>query len=157
MFSSVWSTIVLFDKTWERERERENQQWRETYQWFSNLVPMMHIDHIYCWFISPLFPQSYRDSERQYYIDGGDERTSNWLRFLNCPRHVKEQNVKALECLGKLFYVTIKDVYPGEELLIYYGDVYAEKELGIDVERYFDMDTDIMVCDNSTRRNTTSS
>ena len=36
-----------------------------------------------------------------------------------------------------MYYVTNADIYPGQELFIYYGDSYAE-QLGIDAERYED-------------------
>ena len=41
------------------------------------------------------------------------------------------------QCFDQPFYVTVRDVVPGEELLVYYGDgdAYA---LGIDVGAYFD-------------------
>ena len=40
------------------------------------------------------------------------------------------------ECRGKVFYMTTRDVFPGEELLVYYGDKYAEY-LGLDLEDYY--------------------
>ena len=36
-----------------------------------------------------------------------------------------------------MYYVTNKDVYPAQELLVYYGDGYA-RSLGIDPDRYED-------------------
>ena len=59
-------------------------------------------------------------------------KTSNWLRFVNCPRKEVERNVNQFNCKGKVHYMVTKDVYPGQELLIYYGDEYA-RYLGIDV------------------------
>ena len=38
-------------------------------------------------------------------------------------------------CKGKAFYITTQDIYPGQELLVYYGDSYA-KYLSIDVDNY---------------------
>ena len=38
-----------------------------------------------------------------------------------------------------MYYVTFKDIYPGQELLIYYGDGYAST-LGIDTDIYSNMD-----------------
>ena len=77
--------------------------------------------------------QSYRNDSMVYYIDGADMRTSNWLRWLNCPRSLAEENVRGLYCYGKVLYVTIKDVYPGQELFVYYGHDYAYR-LGIDID-----------------------
>ena len=38
-----------------------------------------------------------------------------------------------------MYYVAFKDIYPGQELLIYYGDRYAST-LGIDTDNYNNMD-----------------
>ena len=39
----------------------------------------------------------------------------------------------AFQYKGQIFYRTFKDIYPGSELLVWYGDQYA-KELGISVD-----------------------
>ena len=78
-----------------------------------------------------------RHGKKSHYVDGHDEATSNWLRWINCARHSREQNVEVLECLGKMYYITTKDVYPAQELFVYYGDGYA-RSLGIDPDRYED-------------------
>ena len=38
----------------------------------------------------------------------------------------------AFQYRGEIYYRTVKDIYPGTELLLWYGDHYA-KELGISV------------------------
>lgn len=38
-----------------------------------------------------------------------------------------------------MYYVAFKDIYPGQELLLYYGDGYAST-LGIDTDNYYNMD-----------------
>ena len=70
-----------------------------------------------------------------YLVNAGDPRTSNWLRYVNCARTPHELNVDALFCHGKVFYVTLRDVEAGEELMVYYGDSYAES-LGVDPELF---------------------
>ena len=85
----------------------------------------------------------HRDGAQEHLIDGYDERTSTWIRWVNCARHVKEQNVDMKECYGKAYYMTIKDVHPGEELLVFYGDEYAQDQLDINMELYHDMEFDI--------------
>lgn len=69
-------------------------------------------------------------------IDGFNVDTSNWARWVNCPRNPKEENVDMLTCKGRAFYITVRDIYPGQELLVYYGHNYAET-LGIDVKQFF--------------------
>ena len=72
-----------------------------------------------------------RQGENFFGVDGFNPDTSNYLRWLNCPRNKSEENVEACECMGKMFYKTNKDIAPGQELLVYYGDGYAET-LGIE-------------------------
>ena len=82
----------------------------------------------------------------EFYVDAMDERRSNWLRWINCSRNDAEENVEWYECAGKIYLMTRKDVYPGQELLFYYGDDYAEG-LGINYrlpETEFEDDEDIL-------------
>ena len=68
-------------------------------------------------------------------VDAAGIRTSNWLRFVNCPRYKQEENVIPCICRGKVYYMTISEVYPGTELLVFYGADYAQ-QLGINVTRF---------------------
>ena len=68
-----------------------------------------------------------------YYIDGSSPEHSNWLRYVNCARCEEEQNLEAYQCCGQIFYRSMKKIYPGSELLVWYGDQRA-RELGIEVE-----------------------
>ena len=70
------------------------------------------------------------------YCDAYDVTLSNWLRFINCPRHVSEENVQAHMCYGRMYYRISRDVAPGTELLVDYGEGY-KKDLGIDVDSYY--------------------
>ena len=71
-----------------------------------------------------------------YNIDAFDETVSNWLRYVNTPRHVSEENVHVRSCYGRILYMTSQDLVPGTELLVYYGDAYMEN-LGINMNGYF--------------------
>ncbi len=75
--------------------------------------------------------QSHRDGEVTHYIDAYNLENGNYLRWINCARNREEENVMVYECKGKIYYATIKDIYPEQELLVYYGSNYA-KDLGID-------------------------
>ena len=66
-------------------------------------------------------------------MDGSDPSCSNWLRFINCARNEEEQNMEAYQYHGEIYYLTFKAVYPGNELMVWYGEKYAE-ELGISVQ-----------------------
>ena len=67
-----------------------------------------------------------RDETIEFFIDAYNERTSNWLRWINCSRDYIEENVAWLYCAGKVYFITKKDIPPGQELLMYYGHEYAE-------------------------------
>ena len=64
------------------------------------------------------------------------------MKWINCARHVKEQNTVHRFCHDKVYYMTSRDIHPGEELLVYYGDTYAQY-LEIDVDNYYNMTVDI--------------
>uniref|UniRef100_A0A1X7ULJ8 Uncharacterized protein n=1 Tax=Amphimedon queenslandica TaxID=400682 RepID=A0A1X7ULJ8_AMPQE len=66
-----------------------------------------------------------------YYIDGQVESESNWMRYINCARNEEEQNLVAFQYHGEIYYRTFKDICPGTELFVWYGDQYA-KDLGIE-------------------------
>ena len=73
-----------------------------------------------------------RDGQRAYYIDGRDESSANWLRFVNCACFEAQQNLVAYQYKGHIYYRTFKHVYPMSELLVWYGEEYAT-DLGIAV------------------------
>ncbi|CAF0834440.1 unnamed protein product [Adineta steineri] len=66
-----------------------------------------------------------------YYIDGSELNRSNWLRFVNCPNTVSQENLISFMFHGDIFYLAIRNITVGEELLVYYGHNYA-KRLGVD-------------------------
>ncbi|CAF1122529.1 unnamed protein product [Adineta ricciae] len=66
-----------------------------------------------------------------YIIDGKDPNTSNWLRYINCPNTIEQQNLQPIQYDRNMFYKTIRTIRPGEELFVYYGDEYA-RFLGIE-------------------------
>ena len=74
----------------------------------------------------PLIFQILRGDYVEFYVDAIDETRSNWLRWINCSRNSKEENIVWRYCAGKVYLQTIKDVLPGQELLFYYGDGYAK-------------------------------
>jgi hypothetical protein len=78
---------------------------------------------------------AHRDGETTHYLDAHNIETSNFLRWINCARTPQEENVIVCECKGKIYYKTIRDILPGQELLVYYGASYA-KELDIDSSKF---------------------
>ena len=63
-------------------------------------------------------------------VDASDLERSNWTRYMNCARNFNEENVYFKDEDGKINFYALRDIEPGEELLFYYGDAYAEM-LGI--------------------------
>ncbi|XP_062588307.1 histone-lysine N-methyltransferase set-17-like, partial [Saccostrea cucullata] len=53
-----------------------------------------------------------------YNIDAEDPACSSWLRFVNSPAKYQQENVVPILCEGIIFYMTSRDVKPGEELLV---------------------------------------
>ena len=45
-------------------------------------------------------------SNGTYVIDAADPSCSNWLRFVNSPTKVSEENVIPVSCEGIIFYMT---------------------------------------------------
>ncbi|XP_064647498.1 histone-lysine N-methyltransferase PRDM9-like [Lineus longissimus] len=78
--------------------------------------------------------QIYKDTKPHHYVDARDPAKSNWLRYTNCARNEGEQNLLAFQYKGEIYYKTIQIVYPGQELLVFYGEGYA-KELGIEATK----------------------
>ncbi|CAK8695456.1 unnamed protein product [Clavelina lepadiformis] len=72
----------------------------------------------------------YRKGKLSHYIDGADEKKSNWLRFINCARNQEEQNLIAYQHHGKIYYRAFKEILRGMEFLVWYGKQYAQ-QLGI--------------------------
>jgi len=63
-------------------------------------------------------------------IDAANKKTSSWTRYINCCRHLGEQNAIFRQYKKKIYVRTMKDVEPGEEVLVFYGADYAEELLG---------------------------
>ena len=73
-----------------------------------------------------IISQITRQGKRSHFIDGGKISTSSSLRFINCATSGTWENVSCYQCAGKLFCMTQHDIFPGQELLIDYGDQYAK-------------------------------
>ncbi|XP_048586840.1 histone-lysine N-methyltransferase PRDM9-like [Nematostella vectensis] len=86
----------------------------------------MDEDTSYMWEIS-------KDGKFNHFVDGHNEEDSNWMRFVNCSRCEREQNLVAFQYRGQIYYRSYKDINPGAELLVWYGDKYAN-DLGIELE-----------------------
>ncbi|GIX89102.1 histone-lysine N-methyltransferase PRDM9 [Caerostris extrusa] len=75
-----------------------------------------------------------RETKTSLYVEGVDEGSSNWMRYVNCADSEEWQNVVAFQYKGAIYYRTYKPVLPYTEILVWYGNEYAS-HLGIDVRQ----------------------
>ena len=68
-----------------------------------------------------------------YYVNGKDENYGNWMRYINCSRIEDEQNLIAFQYHSEIYYRVYKEISPGSECLVWYGEEYAQ-ELGIELD-----------------------
>lgn len=80
---------------------------------------------IYSWHVYDL------NARLKHYIDGSQKNVSNWLRYINCPRTVDEENLYLFQFNDEIYYVTYECIKRGTELLIWYGPGYGT-ELGLE-------------------------
>ena len=59
-------------------------------------------------------------------IDAFNIQLSSWTRWLNCARRQREENIMPYQCADRIYFIAMKNIYPGQELMFYYGDQYAE-------------------------------
>ena len=62
------------------------------------------------------------DGKVNQVIDGTDEKHSNWMRFVNCARDNKEQNLVAIQFHSEIYFKTCAPVEADSELLVWYED-----------------------------------
>lgn len=60
------------------------------------------------------------------YLDVSDENSSNWMRFVQLGQNFSEQNLVLTQQDNCLYYTTIKNILPKQELLVGYGRNYAQ-------------------------------
>ena len=48
------------------------------------------------------------------------------MRFVRCARHKKEQNMVVFQYHGCVYYRTIREILPGQELLVWYDTRYSQ-------------------------------
>lgn len=68
----------------------------------------------------------YENGKLLHYVDGKDENTSSWMRFICCARHKGEQNLFAFQYNKEIYYRAFYDIPAGTELLVWYEDTYPQ-------------------------------
>uniref|UniRef100_A0A8C6VGT5 PR domain zinc finger protein 1 n=2 Tax=Naja naja TaxID=35670 RepID=A0A8C6VGT5_NAJNA len=73
------------------------------------------------------FWRIYSGGEFLHFIDGFNEEKSNWMRYVNPAHTVQEQNLAACQNGMNIYFYTIKPIPPGQELLIWYCQDFADR------------------------------
>ncbi|XP_054719286.1 histone-lysine N-methyltransferase PRDM9-like [Uloborus diversus] len=77
-----------------------------------------------------------------HFIEGADEKSSNWLRFVNCANVEEKQNLVAFQFRKDVYYRTYKPVLEFTELFVWYGDAYG-RELGAQIKRKISLSLEV--------------
>lgn len=67
----------------------------------------------------------FENGKLSHFVDGRGG-LGNWMSLVKCARFPDEQNLIAVQVEGQIFYEACKDIQPGQELLVWYGDCYMQ-------------------------------
>ncbi|XP_059618994.1 uncharacterized protein LOC132263310 isoform X2 [Phlebotomus argentipes] len=78
------------------------------------------------------FWRIFKDAEF-YYLDGSDTSHANWMRYVASAYSLSVMNLVACQHQEHIYFYTIRDIMPNEELMVWYCRDFA-KRLGYDVD-----------------------
>uniref|UniRef100_A0A182PMT0 SET domain-containing protein n=1 Tax=Anopheles epiroticus TaxID=199890 RepID=A0A182PMT0_9DIPT len=78
------------------------------------------------------FWRIFKDSDF-YYLDGSDTAQSNWMRYVASAYSFSVMNLVACQHQEHIYFYTIRDIMPNEELMVWYCRDFA-KRLGYDID-----------------------
>ncbi|XP_071373870.1 PR domain zinc finger protein 14 [Centroberyx affinis] len=67
----------------------------------------------------------FENGRLSHFVDGRGG-SGNWMSLVKCARFPEEQNLIAVQVQGQIFYEVCKEIRPGQELLVWYGDCYMQ-------------------------------
>ncbi|XP_031706372.1 PR domain zinc finger protein 14 [Anarrhichthys ocellatus] len=67
----------------------------------------------------------FENGRLSHFVDGRGG-SGNWMSSVKCARFPEEQNLIAVQVQGQIFYEACKEIRPGQELLVWYGDCYMQ-------------------------------
>ncbi|CAH1240036.1 PRDM2 [Branchiostoma lanceolatum] len=82
---------------------------------------------------NPDYMWEIRTGKGWFCVDASDPSKGNWMRYVNSARYFEEQNIVALQQHQRIYYKTIKEIKPGEELLCWFNSAdTAQQELAME-------------------------
>lgn len=88
-------------------------------KWVWSFWLISNVKH--CFFLLQVF----ENGRLSHFVDGRGG-SGNWMSLVKCARFPDEQNLIAVQVQGQIFYETCKEIRPGQELLVWYGDCYMQ-------------------------------
>lgn len=76
--------------------------------------------------------QIFKDSDF-YYLDGSDTSHANWMRYVASAYNLTVMNLVACQHQEHIYFYTIRDIMPNEELMVWYCRDFA-KRMGYDID-----------------------
>ncbi|TDG97241.1 hypothetical protein EPR50_G00224060 [Perca flavescens] len=67
----------------------------------------------------------FENGRLSHFVDGRGG-SGNWMSLVKCARFPEEQNLIAVQVQDQIFYEACKEIRPGQELLVWYGDCYMQ-------------------------------
>ncbi|KAM4543472.1 PR domain zinc finger protein 14 [Fundulus diaphanus] len=67
----------------------------------------------------------FENGRLSHFVDGRGT-SGNWMSLVKCARFPEEQNLITVQVQGRIFYEACKEITPGQELLVWYGDCYTQ-------------------------------
>ncbi|KAL6097897.1 prdm14 [Pungitius sinensis] len=67
----------------------------------------------------------FENGRLSHFVDGRGA-SGNWMSSVKCARFPEEQNLIAVQIQNQIFYEACKEIRPGQELLVWYGDCYMQ-------------------------------
>ncbi|XP_059047340.1 uncharacterized protein LOC131842789 [Achroia grisella] len=90
------------------------------------------VKSMYCWqtlsltiSVYPILKLYDANNKPHAVIDAEDASAANWMRYVNCARHWREQNLVAYQYRGRIYYRTVKIIPRFTELMVFYGSEFA--------------------------------
>ncbi|XP_055527716.1 PR domain zinc finger protein 1 isoform X1 [Wyeomyia smithii] len=124
----VWSTGVIPRGTrfgpFEGVRTPSHPSDKQLWRYFWRVQELRHVSYGNI--------KIFKDSDF-FYLDGSDPSQSNWMRYVASAYSFSVMNLVACQHQEHIYFYTIRDIMPNEELMVWYCRDFA-KRLGYDID-----------------------